>query len=161
MQSEVLRVSELIFTAYLMPALLLPVIWIGAALARHVRAPAGGGGHALWFSVHGGAALLLIALWALSATGVPIERGGAAITTLAWLVFAALQLSFAALASSVTSRVSAMAEGSARDALFATFVGFTLLQPVGTAAALAVLLRLMRLVYHQTLPLLDIVPEGV
>jgi hypothetical protein len=162
MQLVVRQISELVFTAYLMPALLLPVVWTAGALARRAHAPAvGDRGPALWFRLHGGAAALLIAGWALAACGVPIERGGAALTAAAWLVFATLQLSFAALASSVTTHVSKVPEGRDRDVLFAAFVGFTLLQPVGTAAGLAVLFRLMRLVYHQTLPLLDIVPEGV
>ena len=164
MQNVVRPIAEILFTSYLVPALLLPLVWIAGAWRRRRAAAAGGEAGPnprRWFTLHGGLSAALIAAWLAGALGVPIEHGGAAITLAAWLAFVALQLSFAALGVAVTRDVSAAPEGEPRDRLFAAFLGFTLLQPVGTAAALGVLYRLMRLVYHQTLPMLDVVPEGI
>ncbi|MGH7741501.1 MAG: hypothetical protein ACRENS_05700 [Candidatus Eiseniibacteriota bacterium] len=155
-------IAEVIFTSYLLPALLLPLVWMARAFARgRVAAPTPPVGLARWLAIHGGLAASLLIACGLAALGVPIERGGAPLTLISWLLFAALHFSFAALASAATSQIPAASGDGARDRLFAAFVLATLLQPAGTAAGLVVLYRLMRLVYHQTLPLFDIVPEGI
>lgn len=162
MQALVRQISEILFTSYLLPALLLPIIWLAGAAARRGRVPTEPERSlARVFTVHAVVATTLVTAWGLGALGVPLERGGAPLTIAAWLLFATLQFAFAALASGVTSRYAAIPEGRARDALFVKFVALTLLQPIATAAALHVLYRLMRLVYHHSLPLFDTLPEGL
>jgi hypothetical protein len=161
MQTIVRPIAEILFTSYLLPALALPAVWSAGALARRRGAGTAVADPRPLMSLHAGIALALIAGWALGASRVPIERGGAPLTIAAWLAFALLHFSYAAVATGVTARVSAAPDERERDAWFAAFIGLTLLQPIGTAAGLAVLYRLMRLVYHQSLPLLDVVPEGI
>ena len=156
------QVIELLFTAYLLPALLLPLLWLVAAF-RHTTFAVVDPCRALRrLSLAWASTALFFALgWTLAALGAPIEAGGRILTITAWLVFVALHLLFAGLAATITSNYASIPDGASKDSVFVWFLAVVVLQPLATAAGLSVLYRLLRLVYHQNMPGLDLIPSGV
>ncbi len=157
------QLIEIIFTSYLLPALLLPLIWLArAAMQRRTTFSHPDAPHSLrrLFAAYAATAGFLLLAWVLSRLGVPIEHGGRPLTVLVWLVFGALNFIFAGLATSVTSNYGALANAQTKDSIFLRFLAIILIQPFSTAAAFSVLYRLLRLVYKQVFPWLDVSQEG-
>ena len=157
------QLIEIVFTSYLLPALLLPLIWLARAAVRRrasLTQPDAPRSLRRFFSAYAAIAGFLLLTWVLSRLGVPIERGGRPLTVLVWLVFGALNLIFAGLAGSVTSNYGSLANAETKDSVFIQFLAIVLIQPLSTAAAFSVLYRLLRLVFLQVFPWLDVSQEG-
>jgi hypothetical protein len=146
---------ETIFTAFLVPALCVPLVWGVLALRdRHRRIPGDAVTRRL-FRLQGFHALscaLLVAGGVLAWTGVPVERGGRPLTILAWALYGIANLLFAALAIRMTTGYSGLPDEAPKDKLFLGFLGLVTLQPIATAGALSLLYRLLRVVYHEEFP---------
>lgn len=153
------QLVEAVFTSFLLPALLVPLVW----LLRRVTGRALGGALSLRVlrMAYEAAALLLVLAWACTRAGLRIEAGGRPVTMAVWFLFGALNLLFAAIAVRITGEYGKLPEGRPKDALFLRFLGAVLAQPVATLAAFSLLYRLLRLVYHREFPWLDAVQEGI
>jgi hypothetical protein len=156
---EMKQLVEAVFTSYLLPALLVPLVW----LLRRVTGGAIGGALSLGVLriAYEAVALLLVLAWAGTRAGLPIELGGRTVTMAVWILFGALNFLFAAIAVRITGEYGRLPEGRPKDALFLRFLGTVLAQPVATLAAFSLLYRLLRLVYHREFPWLDAVQEGI
>ncbi len=158
------RMVELTFTAYAVPALLVPVVWLarrlrlGGRSGRHSETAAG-----LNRALAGYAAVLLAWLGAriVLALGVPVERGGRVAAVALWIAYAVLNLLLASLLVRFTAGYGDLPEGPSRDRLFLRFLSAIVVQPMATACAFAVLYRIMGVVYHLKVPGLGAVQEGI
>lgn len=146
---------EVVFTSYLVPVFLLPVLWIASAvLARRgttIRADALGAMRRMMVGYLVVAALVSAA-WVLGRWLPPPDAARGVLVPIAWTGFAALNLLFAGLAIGMTSHFAGFPEGPEKDSVFLRFLGVVLLQPLGTAAALALLARLLPPGVHMTFP---------
>lgn len=153
------QIIEIVFTSYLLPALLLPLVWLASALRRSTTDPMVVIRRTRFAYLAVAAAFAL--MWALARSGVPIEAGGRWLTALAWIAFVMLHLLFAMLAATMTAKYASLPEGTAKESSFVFFLAIVVLHPAATAAGVSVLYRLLRLVYHQVLPGIDLVPGGI
>jgi uncharacterized membrane protein len=158
------RIVELTFTAYAVPALLVPVVW----LARRWWPGRGSGRRPETADrLHRAIAAYAIVFFAwiglrlVLALGVPVERGGPAAAAVSWIGYALLNLLLASLLVRFTAGYGDLPEGSSRDRLFVRFLSAIVAQPVATACAFAVLYRIMGVVYHLKVPSLGAVQEGI
>jgi len=157
-------VIETIFTAFVVPALLIPLLWlVGTIVPAFRRGPRRPFDERICLleRVYLSAGALLVAGGVLSWAGVPVERGGRPLTIAAWVVYAAANLLFAGIVMGMTTGYASVPDGRAKDALFLRFVGEVGFQMVMTAGAFLLLFRLLRVVYHQKFPELDVVIEGI
>jgi hypothetical protein len=155
---------ETVFTAYLVPALCVPLIWIFFALRdRHRRRPAEIVSRRLLRvqGAHAFSCAVLVAGGLLAWAGVPLEQGGRLLTAAAWVLYAIANVLFAALSVLMTVGYSSLPDGARRDTLFLRFLGLVTLQPIATAGTFSLLYRLLRVVYHRQFPWLDIPTEGL
>jgi hypothetical protein len=164
MAHPLFRLVELLFTAYAVPALLVPVVWLTGWLVRLARGgarnpPATVLGHLL--TAYTVLAALWVGLWLAVRLGVPIEKGGQAAGALTWAAFALLNIVLAWLLVRFTGSYGEIPEGSPKDRLFVRFLTAIVAQPIMTACAFAVLYRIMGLVYHLNVPALQAVQEGI
>ena len=151
MEDRFFRLVELVFTAYAVPALLVPVVWLVRRLLRgHGSGEARGTADRLnrQVAAYGIVLLAWLSAWIALALGVPIEKGGRV------LVAASLLVRF-------TADYGDLPEGPARDRLFLRFLSAIVVQPVATACAFTVLYRIMGVVYHLKVPGLAAVQEGI
>ena len=154
------RLVELTFTAYAVPALLVPVVWLarrwlpGRRRETADRLNRAIAAYAIVFFAWVGLRLVL-------AIGVPVERGGQAAAALFWIGYVLLNLLLASLLVRFTAGYGDLPEGSLRDRLFLRFLSAIVAQPVATACAFGVLYRIMGVVYHLKIPSLGAVQEGI
>jgi hypothetical protein len=161
MQEHLFRGVELIFTAYMVPALMVPLVWIGGRVFRR-GSPLESVIRLTRIQItYGAIACLWFAGWLAVRLGLPIEQGGKAIGLLSWAVYLALNLTLAVLLVAFTREYGALPDGPQKDRLFARFLTIILAQPVATAFAFSVLYRIMGLVYHMNVPSLTGVQEGI
>ncbi len=87
---------EAVFTSYLLPALLVPLVW----LLRRLTGRAIGGVLSLRVLriAYEIVAILLVFAWACMRAGLRIEAGGRPATIAVWILFGALNFLFATLA---------------------------------------------------------------
>jgi hypothetical protein len=158
------QVLETIFTAFAVPAFLVPLVWLAAKLSGR---SGGWTGVALARSLtrlqaaHAVSSALLISGAVLAELGVPLERGGKPLTLLAWALYGGVNIVFAGLLLRMVSGYGNLPDGKLKDALFLRFMAITALQPITTAGAFTLLYHLLRLVYHEKFPWLDVSPEGI
>jgi hypothetical protein len=158
------RIVELVFTAYAVPALIVPFVWLGRRLFGAARpgAPRESAerlNRAL--AVYGLSSALWLGCWLALSAGVPIERGGKAAGALLWAAYGLLNLGLASLLVRFTAGYGELPEGISKDRLFLRFLTAVLAQPLVTASAFAVLYRIMGVVYHVIVPGLTAVQEGI
>lgn len=158
------RLVELIFTAYAVPALLVPLVWVARRLFQGRRSGAAGEtadrlNRAV--AAYGIVLLVWVGAWVALVLGVPIEKGGRVAGAVFWIAYGLLNLGLASLLILFTAGYGDLPEGPPRDRLFARFLSAIVLQPVGTACAFAVLYRIMGVVYHLGVPGLTAVQEGI
>jgi hypothetical protein len=158
------RVVELVFTAYAVPALIVPFVWLGrrvfaAARGRTRREP----GDALNQAVvaYGVLAAMWLMAWLALRLGLPIEKGGRAVGALSWLAYGLVNLVLAWLLVRFTGGYGELPDGHPKDKLFVRFLSALLVQPLVTACAFSVLYRIMGVVYHVKVPGLTAVQEGI
>ncbi|MGH9441031.1 MAG: hypothetical protein ACRD16_02030 [Thermoanaerobaculia bacterium] len=154
---------ETVFTAYVVPALLTPVVWLGTIASRKLH-PVGASPEARIARIeraYVALGALLLALGLAAWAGVPVERGGRAMTYAAWAMYVALNLLFAGLVGAMATGYPKLPEGRRRDRLFVRFLVETAFQPIVTAGTFLLLYRLLRVVFHRTIPVLGAVQEGI
>jgi hypothetical protein len=164
MADRFFRLVELVFTAYAVPALLVPLVWLVQRVFRG-RRPASEHETADRLNRALGAyGILLLAwlgAWAAVILGVPVERGGSISATIFWIAYGLLNLGLASMLVRFTAGYGDLTEGPSRDRLFVRFLLAIVVQPVATAFAFAVLYRIMGVVYHLRVPGLAAVQEGI
>lgn len=164
MAERFFRLVELIFTAYAVPALLVPLVWLVQRLLR-ARRPAVASETAdrlnRAVSAYGILLLAWVVAWAALVLGVPIEKGGRVAGAVFWLAYGLLNFGLSSLLVRFTAGYGDLPEGPSRDRLFLRFLSAIVVQPVATACAFAVLYRIMGVVYHLSVPGLAAVQEGI
>ena len=157
------RIIEIMFASYMVPALLVPLVWVSAwLLKRHLRAntqPAN--------EVEGQSRLLfwLFLVWFVLflavAAGVPFNRGGSLAVVSCWIVYAATNLLFAWFLLRFTAAYGSIPDGRAADRVFMRFIAIIVAQPLMTAAAFAVLNNVMGVAWNAQVPELPAIQEGI
>jgi hypothetical protein len=155
------RATEVLFTAYAVPALLVPVVWLALRLVRGLATI-----DLPWSErlsrmerVYAIPAAALVAAGAGVLLGLPL--GGLPARVVAWCVYASANLAFASLLIRFTAGYGAIREEEARDRHFSRLLLIVVAQPVVTAFAFALLYRVMGLPYQLALPALGAVQEGI
>lgn len=151
---------EVVFTAYAVPALIVPAVWLTLRVIK--REEGSWAGRLAWMEgLYGGIA----AFWLLAGAGVllglPVERGGQLPRILAWAAYSALNIVFAWLLVRFTSGYGLVADEDQRDRLFSRLLLIVIAHPVATACAFAWLYRMMNLPYRLSVPGLGPVQEGI
>jgi hypothetical protein len=159
----VFRIIEITFTSYMVPALLVPLVWAVAWLLgrrRHAQAhPA--------LEVEGQSRRLFrlflfwLVLFVAVAAGVPLSRGGSAAVAVCWLVYAATNVLIAWFLMRFTSAYGSIPQGAAADRAFLRFIAVVAAQPLVTAAAFAVLNNVMGVAWNAQIPQLPAIQEGI
>jgi hypothetical protein len=154
---------ELVFTAYAVPALLVPFVWIVRRMRRPPasRLPETSARLRRALTLYGALSAVWLGVWFALAVGLPIERGGRPAGALLWLAYGLLNLALAALLVRFTAGYGGLPEGKVKDRLFLYLVSAVVAQPIATACAFAVLYRVLGVVYHLTVPSLPAVQEGI
>ena len=164
MADRFFRLVELIFTAYAVPALLVPLVWLVHRVFRS-RRPASehdtAGRLNRVLAAYGILLLTWFGAWVALILGVPIERGGTMAAAISWIAYGLLNLGLASMLVRFTAGYGDLPEGPSRDRLFVRFLLGVVVQPVATAFAFAVLYRIMGVVYHLRVPGLAAVQEGI
>jgi hypothetical protein len=158
------RIVELTFTAYAVPALLVPVVWLARRLlrgGRSVRRPETANGLNRALAAYAVVLVAWLGARVLVAAGVPVERGGRVAAAVLWIGYALLNLMLAWLLVRFTAGYGDLPEGPPRDRLFLRFLSAIVVQPMATACAFTVLYRIMGVVYHLKVPGLGAVQEGI
>ncbi len=158
------RLVEILFTAYAVPALIVPFVWLGrrilaAARGRTEHESAGRLNQAV--AAYGVLAAVWLMAWLAERLGLPIERGGRTAGVLCWLAFGLLNLVLASVLVRFTAGYGHVPEGQLKDRLFLRLLLAVVLQPVTIACAFSVLYRIMGVVYHMKVPGLTAVQEGI
>jgi hypothetical protein len=157
------RIIEITFASYMVPALLVPLVWVSAwLLKRHLR-----GNAQPATEVEGQSRLLfwLFLVWFVLflavAAGVPFQRGGSLAVVSCWIVYAATNLSFAWFLLRFTAAYGSIPDGRAADRVFLRFIAIIVAQPLMTAAAFAVLNNVMGVAWNAQVPELPAIQEGI
>ena len=158
------RLVELVFTAYAVPALLIPAVWLGRRALRSLRGP-----RALEsedrltrvVALYGTLSAVWFAAWLALALGAPLERAGTAGALLLWTAYGLLNLALATLLVRFTSGYGGLPDGRPKDRLFLCLLSAVLIQPFATAGAFMVLYRVMGVLYRLRVPGLTAVQEGI
>lgn len=164
MADRFFHLVELVFTAYAVPALLVPFVWLGRRLVRASSASATHETAARLNRAVGAYGVVLlgwVGAWLALVLGAPIERGGRVAGAVFWIAYVLLNLLLASLLVRFTAGYGDLPEGASRDRLFMRFLSAIVVQPMATACAFAVLYRIMGVVYHLKVPGLAGVQEGI
>jgi hypothetical protein len=157
------RIIEIAFASYMVPALLLPAVWLaGFLLKRRIgvtRLPAAEieGQWRLLFGLF----LVWFALFLAVVAGAPLNRGGVAAIAVCWIVYAVTNLLLAWFMLRFTSTYALIPAGQVADRAFMRFLGIVVTQPLMTAAAFAVLNRVMGVAWNLQVPDLPAIQEGI
>jgi hypothetical protein len=157
------RIIEITFASYMVPALLVPLVWIAAWIFKR-RLPAGAQPAA---EVEGQTRLLfwLFLTWFVLLlavlTGVPLDRGGSLAIVSCWVIYAATNLLLAWFLLRFTSLYGLIPGGRAADRVFLRFIAIVVAQPLMTAAAFAVLNNVMGVAWNAQVPELPAIQEGI
>ena len=157
------RVIEITFASYMVPALLVPLVWVAAwLLKRRLRSNAQPA-----TEVEGQSRLLfwLFLVWfvlflAVMAGG-PFNRGGGLAVVSCWIIYAATNLLLAWFLLRFTSTYGSIPDGQAADRVFLRFIAIIVAQPLMTAAAFAVLNNVMGVAWNAQVPELPAIQEGI
>jgi hypothetical protein len=157
------RIIEITFAAYMVPALLVPLVWVAAWILKrrlHVNTqPA--------IEVEGQFRVLfwLFLVWFLLflavIAGASLNRGGSAAVALCWIVYAATNLLLAWFLLRFTTTYGLIPDGRAADRVFMRFIAVVVTQPLMTAAAFAVLNNVMGVAWNAQVPELPAIQEGI
>jgi hypothetical protein len=157
------RIIEITFASYMVPALLIPLVWVvGWLRKRRLRAegnPAieveGQSRRLFWLF------LVWLVLFLAVAAGAPLNRGGSLAVTLCWVIYAVTNVLIAWFLLRFTTAYGSIPEGGAADRAFLRFVAIIVTQPLMTAAAFVVLNNVMGLAWNAQVPQLPAIQEGI
>jgi len=157
------RIIEITFASYMVPALLVPLVWAAAWLRKrrfHANAqPAaeveGQSRRLFWLF------LVWLVLFLAVLAGVPLSRGGSAAVAVCWLVYAATNVLIAWFLIRFTTAYGSIPQGRAADRAFLRFIAIVAAQPLVTAAAFAVLNNVMGVAWNAQVPELPAIQEGI
>ena len=139
--SVFLKIVEITFTAFMVPTLLVPVVWIAGLLLKG-RMP-GSEEPATELNRHWRILLCLFLIWLLLLLAVvariPLNLGGSAAIVLCWVLYVSTNLLLAWYFVRFTARYGSIPAGAQADRVFLRFVSVVVTQPLMTAAAFAVL----------------------
>jgi hypothetical protein len=157
------RIVEVAFTAYVVPALLVPVILLIGWIRRRRGAPRREAARELGHLVRAHFACVLVwaLIWAAMILGVPLERGGTITTAACWTAYVSANLLLAWVLVRFTAAYGSLPESSTADALFVRLLATLAAQPIMTALAFSVLARIMGLGWDPLVPSLPAVQEGI
>jgi hypothetical protein len=159
----IVRVIEIIFTSFMVPALIMPVLWGGAWLLRRPAIADADLGARLGKTL--AATICVFALWLLlvvaATAGLPLHAGGLPVVATCWLLYIGSNGLVAWLLLRFIVDYGRIQQGVTADRLFLRFVGVLAAQPVATAAAFAVINSAMGLVWNQSIPALPAIQEGI
>lgn len=161
MTDRFFHLVELVFTAYAVPALLVPFVWLGSRLIRGSGAAETAKRLNRALASYGIVLLGWVGAWMAVALGAPVEKGGRVAGAAFWIGYALLNVLLASLLVRFTAGYGNLPEGPSRDRLFLRFLSAIIVQPMATACAFAVLYRIMGLIYHLKVPGLTAVQEGI
>ena len=157
------RVIEITFASYMVPALLVPLVWVAAwLLKRRLRSNAQPateveGQSRLLFRLF----LVWFVLFLAVMAGVPFSRGGSLAVVSCWIIYAATNLLLAWFLLRFTSTYGSIPDGQAADRVFLRFIAIIVAQPLMTAAAFAVLNNVMGVAWNAQVPELPAIQEGI
>jgi hypothetical protein len=157
------RIIEITFASYMVPALLVPLVWVAAwLLKRRLRARAhpeieveGQSRRLFWLF------LVWLALFLAIVAGVPLNRGGSLAVAFCWLVYAVTNVLIAWFWLRFTTAYGLIPEGRAADRAFLRFITIIVAQPLITAAAFTVLNNVMGVAWNAQVPELPAIQEGI
>ena len=159
----IVRVIEIIFTSFMVPALIMPVLWGGAWLLRRRTVADADVGARLGRTL--AAPAFVFALWLLlvaaATAGLPLHAGGRPVVAACWLLYIGSNGLVAWLLLRFIVDYGRIQDGVTADRLFLRFVGVLVAQPVATAAAFVVLNAAMGLVWNELVPALPAIQEGI
>jgi len=163
MQGGLFRAAEVLFTAYAVPALIVPFVWVGRKVFAVRGRPLRESGVILnrGVKLYAGLATAWLLAWAAVRAGIPIEKGGPAVHSLFWVAYILLNLALAWLMVRFTAGYGEVPAGPVKDRLFLRFLFVVVAQPMATACAFSVLFRIMGVVYDLRVPGLTAVQEGI
>jgi hypothetical protein len=157
------RIIEITFASYMVPALLVPLVWVVAWLLKsRSRRDAAPGAEVerqsrrlfqlflVWF-------VLFLAVVA----GVPLNHWGPAAIVLCWVIYAVTNLLLAWFLFRFTITYGSIPNGQAADRVFLRFIAIIVTQPLMTAAAFAVLNNAMGVAWNAQVPELPAIQEGI
>lgn len=157
------RIIEITFASYMVPALLVPLVWVAAwLLKRRLRARAhpaveveDQSRRLFWLF------LVWLALFLAVVAGVPLNRGGSLAVALCWFVYVVTNVLIAWFLLRFTTAYGLIPEGRAADRAFLRFIAIIVAQPLITAAAFAVLNNVMGVAWNAQVPELPAIQEGI
>jgi hypothetical protein len=157
------RIIEITFASYMVPALLVPLVWVATwLLKRRPRARAhpaieveGQSRRLFWLF------LVWLVLFLAVVAGVPLSRGGSGAVALCWLVYTVTNVLIAWFLLRFTTSYGLIPAGRAADRAFLRFVAIIVAQPLMTAAAFAVLNNVMGVTWNAQVPELPAIQEGI
>ena len=157
------RIIEIMFASYMLPALLVPALWIVAfALRKKLSANEQ---PALQIECQWRLLSALFMFWLVLflavAAGAPLNRGGMIAVVCCWVIFAATNVLIAWYLLRFTSMYALIPVGRVADRVFMRFLGIVIAQPVMTAAAFAVLNEVMGVAWNLRVPELPAIQEGI
>ncbi len=157
------RVVEIIFTAFMVPALLVPVVWIAGLLwKRRLRAEVEPAAelNRQW-RIMLGLFLLWLLLFLAVVARAPLNLGGNVLIALCWALYVLTNLFLAWYLLRFTVKYGSIPAGPQADRVFINFVAVMLAQPLVTAAAFAVLNGVMGVAWKGQVPELPAIQEGI
>jgi hypothetical protein len=158
-----LRITEIIFASYMVPALLVPVAWMLAWMLRRRlgrKVPAAAEVERQW-RVLRILFVIWLALFLVVVAGVRLNRGGVVAVVLCWSIYALTNFLLAWFLLRFTATYGSIPPGPVADRAYMRFLGIVVAQPLMTAAAFAVLNQVMGVAWNLQVPDLPAIQEGI
>jgi hypothetical protein len=158
-----LRITEIVFASYMVPALLIPVAWMLAWMQRRRlgrKLPAAAEVERQW-RVLRILFLIWLALFLVVFAGVRLNRGGLVAVVLCWSIYALTNFLLAWFLLRFTATYGSIPPGPVADRAYLRFLGIVVAQPLMTAAAFAVLNQVMGVAWNLQVPDLPAIQEGI
>lgn len=157
------RIVEIAFASYMVPALLVPAVWVAGWLLKprlRGNAPPAAEIEGQWRLLLG-LFLVWLALFLAVVAGAPLNRGGIVAVVLCWAVYAITNVLLAWFLLRFTSMYALIPAGRLADRVFMRFIAIVVTQPLMTAAAFAVLNQVMGVAWNLQVPELPAIQEGI
>jgi hypothetical protein len=157
------RIIEITFASYMVPALLVPLVWLAAwvlrSRLRRAASPVAeieGQSRRLYRLF-----LVWFVLFLAVVAGAPLNRVGSAAIALCWLVYTVTNLLLAWFLFRFTITYGSIPDGQVADRVFLRFIAIIVTQPFMTAAAFVVLNNVMGVTWNAQVPELPAIQEGI